>query len=131
MREILAQGMEKIRLWLYNRILEPKFDDPNAAMPRPGLSGPQAKAVADYLVGVSGDAAAAVEDRGAIRKVTDVGNKIVRPVENRLPYPTRENAKQFLAVMFACGFVMGTLVLGLSLWLLANRRRKRHRSSFI
>ena len=34
------------------------------------------------------------------------------------------------SVTFAFGFVMGTLVLGLSLWLLANRRRKRHRSSF-
>ena len=125
-----AQGLEKIRLWLYHRILEPKFDDPNAAMPLPGLSSSQAKAVADYLSGVQEETPLAGEDRGVIKRVTNVMYSVVRQVEDRLPYPTRENAKQFLAVMFAIGFVMGALVLGFSHWLLANRRRRRNRDSF-
>ena len=121
-----AQGLEKINLWIYNRVLEPKFDDPDAAMPRPGLSSAQAKAVADYLSGISRDQAGAVHDRSGIRKAASaVYRNIFRPIENRLPYPTRENAKVFLAVIFVVGVFLGALLLAFSLWLLAYRRRRR------
>jgi len=123
---VQAQGLEKIRLWLFYRILEPKFDDPDAAMPRPSLSSPQAKAVADYLSGVISETAGAVEDRSAISRITDVVYTLVRPVENRLPYPTRENAKKYLAAFFGIGLFMGALILASSIWLLAYRRRKHN-----
>jgi hypothetical protein len=98
-------------------------------MPRQGLSSSQAKAIADYLAGISGETAGTVKDRGAIGKIKDAMNSLVRPVQNRLPYPTRENAKQFLTAMFAIGFVVGAMVFGVSLWLLANRWRQRNRGS--
>lgn len=126
-----AEGIEKIRLWLYNRILEPKFDDPDAAMPRPGLTSSQAQAVADYLAGISAETIGTVDNRNAIRRATSaVYKKLFRPIENRLPYPTRENAVGFLAAMFGIGALAGALVFALSLKLLAYRRRRReHRAS--
>ena len=118
--------MAKIRLWLYNRILEPKFDDPDAAMPRPSLTEPQARAIADYLSGVPVETGEAVQGRGAIRRFTGAVSKLARPVENRLPYPTRENAKKYLASLYVIGFVTGVLLLAFAIWLLAYYRRKRN-----
>jgi mono/diheme cytochrome c family protein len=118
-----AEGMEKINLWLRNRILEPKFDDPHAAMPRQGLSSAQAKAIAEYLSGASEGKVQADGDRGAISRSKEVANKIIRPVENRLPYPTRENAKIYLVVMFGIGLFAGAVGLAIPYWLFDYRRR--------
>ena len=125
-REVVqAQGLEKIRLWLYYRILEPKFDDPNAEMPRLGISGPQAKAIADYLSREPGETAESDDDSKGIGKVTAAVYAVVRPIEKRLPYPTRENAKVYGAALLGLGFFMGMLVLSGSFWLIAYRRRKQ------
>ena len=96
-------------------------------MPRLGLSSPQAKAVADYLSGVTGATAGAGEERSAIGKVRNAVFAMVRPIENRLPYPTRENAKKFLVAMFGIGFLIGVLVLASSFLLFAYWRSKRNR----
>lgn len=123
-----AQGLEKINLWIYNRILEPKFDDRDAAMPSQGLSDAQAKAVADYLSGISSEASRADKSRSSIETATSaVYEKVFRRIENRLPYPTRENAKVFLTLMFVAGVLTGALLLKLSIQLLAFRRRRKSR----
>ena len=99
-------------------------------MPRSGLSNSQAKAVADYLSGVPSVTVGASEDRRAISKVTDgVYRKIIRPVENRLPYPTRENSKIYLAAMFGIGIFTGALILAVSFWLFVYRGRRRNRGT--
>jgi len=41
------------RLWITYRLLEPRFDDPDAQMPNLGLSRDEAAALADYLTGHS------------------------------------------------------------------------------
>jgi hypothetical protein len=125
-----AQGLEKISLWIYNRILEPKFDDQDATMPSQGLSDAQAKAVADYLSGISAEASGADKSRSAIGTAKSaVYDKVFRPIENQFPYPTRENAKVFLGVMFVVGVLTGALLLALSIRLLAHRRRRRSRGA--
>ena len=45
-----ASGREKTRTWLIYRIMEPKFDDPNARMPNLGLSRSEATLIADHLL---------------------------------------------------------------------------------
>jgi Glucose / Sorbosone dehydrogenase/Cytochrome c len=47
---LASSGDDQVVLWIQNRILEPKFDDPNAAMPKVGATRQQAAAVATYLV---------------------------------------------------------------------------------
>ena len=52
-REAVAAvtGHQRIREWITQRVLEPKFDSPNALMPRLGLTEPEARAIADHLAG--------------------------------------------------------------------------------
>jgi mono/diheme cytochrome c family protein len=45
-----ASEEDQVALWIKYRLLEPKFDDPQAAMPKLGLTEKQAAAVADYLL---------------------------------------------------------------------------------
>lgn len=45
-----ATGEERVRRWLPVYLREPKFDNPDAAMPAQGLSESHAKAIAQYLV---------------------------------------------------------------------------------
>ncbi len=42
---------EKYRRWVKYRLMEPKFDDPDAQMPNLGLSEPEAEAIAVFLAG--------------------------------------------------------------------------------
>ncbi|MCO6452454.1 MAG: PQQ-dependent sugar dehydrogenase [Caldilineales bacterium] len=49
-QEIMAaQGDDKVRLWLANRLLEPKFDNPSAQMPNLNLTAEEAKTLAEFL----------------------------------------------------------------------------------
>ncbi len=69
----------------------------------------------------------ASHSRSGIRKAASaVYRNIFRPIENRLPYPTRENSKVFLAVTFGGGFFLGASLLAFFLWLLASRRKRRN-----
>jgi hypothetical protein len=45
-----SEGLEKIRVWIYYRIVEPKFDNPDAQMPKLELTEDQAVAITDYLL---------------------------------------------------------------------------------
>ncbi len=45
-----ATPSERVRLWLEYRLLEPRFDDPAAAMPTLGLEKGQAEAIVDFLL---------------------------------------------------------------------------------
>jgi Glucose / Sorbosone dehydrogenase len=50
-KEIMdAEDSEKIRKWLIYRIIEPRFDDPDASMPNLGVSHAEAEVIADYLL---------------------------------------------------------------------------------
>lgn len=45
-----AEGLEQVRLWIKNRALEPKFDNPAARMPNLGLSESEAETIAEFFV---------------------------------------------------------------------------------
>jgi glucose/arabinose dehydrogenase len=45
-----AAADERVALWLKYRVLEPRFDDPQASMPTLGLDDSQAEAIVDYLL---------------------------------------------------------------------------------
>jgi len=61
-RQVLAaDGREQVALWLKYRLLEPRFDDPHAAMPKVGATPTQAAAIADYLLAGEAEAAPAPE----------------------------------------------------------------------
>jgi mono/diheme cytochrome c family protein len=46
---LAAQGVERVRTWIRYRLIDPRFDNPNATMPDPGLSDAEAGILADYL----------------------------------------------------------------------------------
>jgi glucose/arabinose dehydrogenase len=50
-KEVLAaDGKERMRLWIVNRLLFPKFDAPNAQMPQMNMTREQAEAITLYLL---------------------------------------------------------------------------------
>jgi hypothetical protein len=50
-QEVLsAAPKDRVRLWVVNRLLNPKFDEPNAQMPNLGLTREQAESIASYLL---------------------------------------------------------------------------------
>lgn len=50
-REVMEkQGLEKVRAWIKYRIMEPRFDNPNARMPNMGVTEANAQLVADYIL---------------------------------------------------------------------------------
>lgn len=46
----MATGEDRVRTWMVNHLIEPKFDNPDAQMPNLGLSQLQAENLTDYLV---------------------------------------------------------------------------------
>lgn len=116
-----AGGIDKVRLWIETRLLEPRFDNPGALMPVLGLSRPEAASVARFLTGVEPPK----ESKGFFRRVTDVGALGDR-LEERLPRATRLNARNFLVSFFIVGFGLGcVLSVGGILGVQWYRRRRR------
>lgn len=50
-----AEGLEHIGIWVENRIREPRFDGPDAAMPNLGLPANTARSIANYLTGTENE----------------------------------------------------------------------------
>lgn len=121
-----AVGSEKISTWLYYRILEPRFDDPNAVMPQLGLSSQQARVLADFLARTPSGTADADTSRSPLGKISDGFNKVADAVQDRLPVPTHSNAKKYLAAFFGVGVGIGAVATALTLGFLIRRRRKRN-----
>jgi len=46
---LAAQGVERVRTWIRHRLIDPRFDNPNATMPDPGVSETEAGILADHL----------------------------------------------------------------------------------
>ena len=46
------EGMDRVRLWLENRLREPRFDDPGARMPKPNLTMEEILILTDFLLTV-------------------------------------------------------------------------------
>lgn len=122
----LAQGQEKVRLWVVNRILEPRFDNPNAKMPSLGLSREQAASIADYLMGQD-------QDQGpppgqSIFSKINIVSKLADFVEDRVPIASRANARKYLASFFGLGVLAGVLGTLFLVWFWKRVRRSRSRS---
>jgi hypothetical protein len=100
---LTAQGIDRVRTWIKFRILDPRFDNKGAVMPRLGVSEPQATQLAVMLT------------RGA---GVGVIGKLKGAIARRLPTPTRE----LLLAAFGVGGIVGGLFVGSLLGLL--RRRK-------
>jgi hypothetical protein len=49
-----SQGAERIRTWVQYRLQEPRFDNPDAQMPNPGLTAEEAAEIADLLLAQPG-----------------------------------------------------------------------------
>jgi hypothetical protein len=64
--EVLASaGVERMRHWVTYKLIEPRFDDPDAQMPDPGLSNSEAQLVAQNLI------IAPEPQRSGVRQVVD------------------------------------------------------------
>lgn len=100
-----ASGDEQVVDWIEQRLLEPRFDDPRAAMPKLGLTAGQAKAVAEYLV------------HGEFEGVAGPSVGLAQRARNVL------TSKRFLggvAVGLGAAFALATFG-----WLGRHRRRRR------
>ena len=118
-----AQGLEKVKLWVQNRIQEPRFDDPDAKMPRTSLSEAQAARIATHLVGVK-PPEKSPESKGFFKRINPAG-EIADFFQDRLPIATRANAKKFLAAFFGLGLFVGIGGATFAFWLWRRRRCKR------
>ena len=83
-----SEGIERVRLWIKNRLLEPKFDNPHATMPNLGLSEEEANLIADFFVS----------------NASQSEHPIVSAVKNIMPSPA---GRRHLVLFFAGGFVVG------------------------
>jgi hypothetical protein len=107
-RVLAAEGEDRLALWIKYRLLQPRFDDPNAAMPDPGMSPREATRLANYLVGRGPKRANVGLDRGFFTRARDA-------VKSK---------------RFAAGFAGGLIVAGVALVLVvgATRLRRHPRS---
>ena len=97
-----AEGLEKVRAWLFNRLLEPRFDQPDAQMPQLGLTTEEAALVSDFLVEKP-------KRRGFIAAIK-------RKMVDLIPKPRQRH----LLLFFVVGSVMGCMA---TLTLAAAKKR--------
>ncbi len=113
-----AQGIEKVRLWLENRIQEPRFDDPAASMPNLGITQDQAEILSAYLSGAGIEVEQREEHKGVLRRAVD-------GVRGWFPAATRANAKKYGLVLFGVGLVVGGITALTAYWVFVRVRRRR------
>lgn len=114
----VADGLEKVNLWLTSKIQEPRFDNINAKMPNLGLSADQSASIASYLSGSTRQVDERITEQ---QRVASEDEGFVGKVINVFPNPTRENAIQYVLTSFAIGLVFGgigvsVIILGLPKW---------------
>ena len=103
--EVLAASeFEKAGVWIKYKLIEPRFDNPNARMPKLGLSEDQATAVSEYLLGIERAAPVATES------FSDRATRVLK-------------SKRF-ALGLAAGLCLAAVAFA-SGWLLFNRRTSR------
>jgi hypothetical protein len=107
---LAASGLERVRLWIQFRIIEPRFDTLVAAMPQLGLSDDEARVLAEYLVA------------NYTPPPTTLRARATRLALRVLP---RQPARRHLLLFFLTGFTAGAgVIAGLGL---ANRARTGRR----
>jgi hypothetical protein len=108
-----AQGLEQVRVWLENRIIEPRFDDANAQMPNLGVPERAATIIATYLTRDEEDD-------------TEDGffGKTIEPVRELFPTPTRANATKYGLALASLAFVAGGIFTLIGYWLLGRYRER-------
>ncbi|MCP9485248.1 MAG: c-type cytochrome [Gaiellaceae bacterium MAG52_C11] len=108
-RVLAAEGREQVKLWLEYRLLEPRFDDPGATIPKVGVTPGQAGAIADYLL--------TGEFEGAPPPKVAFSDRVRNTLES----------KRFAAgIVAGVGFAAATFAL---LWLVRRRTNQRPRTS--
>lgn len=95
-REVMEkQGPEKVRAWIKYRLMEPRFDDPNARMPNMGVTEANARVVADYLLS---------KDRDIRERIDMRGKRFMQRFIPNLKY-------RYLVYSFALGFCLPLVLL--------------------
>ena len=102
-----AEGVEKVRLWVKHRLLEPRFDDPDAQMPDLGLTDQEAQILTDHLVRKP-------PDRSLFAATREL-------VSDYIPYPQLRHLAYFLIA----GFLGGMLFSAMGAWGIALLKRRR------
>lgn len=98
-----ATREERVRAWLKYRIMEPRFDDPQAQMPNLGVPESEARTIADYLLRKPDQR----KDAGIVGKLKD---RLVRVL------PSRPGPRELL-MFWGAGLLMGGVGVALLLWL--------------
>jgi hypothetical protein len=99
-REVMAAtGADRVRAWIRYRLIEPRFDSPVSAMPRPDLTDAQARILADFLMQPPETAA------------TTSGGSFLTRLRQAVP-PSRY---RYTVIAFVLGFLLAAL-LGRLMW---------------
>ncbi len=105
-----AQGLDRVRVWMRYRILEPRFDGPNNQMPNLGLTEDEALLLTDYLLR---------EDASEAGSFTEA---VISRLREVLPSPA---GRRHLVYFFAGGFAAGSVSLAALLGLYRFVRSRR------
>ena len=114
-----AEGEEKVRLWMRNRIMEPAFDSPTAQMPNLGIEQEEADRIVSALLDRGGGGVG--QDSFIVRTGTSI--------REALPFFPRSRGGDFVAGAFVgviAGAIAGAILLGIIWLFVAWRRRRRH-----
>lgn len=105
-RDVMGkEGLEKVRAWIKYRIMEPRFDNPDARMPNLGVTEANARMVADFLL---------TPDVVDYNRIDMRGRRFMQQFIPELKY-------RHLVYFFAIGFSLPMILLGY----LALRKKAR------
>lgn len=104
-----AQGLDRVRLWIVQHLLEPRFDNPGAAMPNMNLTRAEAAAIAGYLMSSN-----RFEQRVQVYRLLE---KVVPVLRYR-----------DLVMFFVVGALLGVSLTVAGLWACRRIIRRRHRA---
>jgi hypothetical protein len=107
------EGDMRLRAWIKNRILEPKFDDPNAQMPNLGVTSEQATIIADFLAqdpspeeagnSATGETQGAAQAHGTATDASSSFSSLLERIKTSLP----SLRYRYLPFVFLAGAVAG------------------------